>query len=326
MWYHLQLPARRPRPRPPARVPIPGGGGGGGGSSTPTAPMVQNAAWCYPEPSPGRENLRDHVTFATGKGIEISSSVKSVAAKAVRSGRRSGNGSGVECARGALATDHDSQGSLPPLPAAAATGLTSVLTPRGAAGLLMDSGMAREQLTAPPPRRPVCFDPAHLSQRFLQVSADHRSVTCHTNCGRAAQGTAFMAPTFHMGHRYRIAIHVERKPGRMCYFIGVAPRRFDPDAGQAAIRESAYSLETLAASLHAVDRPCMVKGPPTFHEGSVVTMEVDLRNARSTLRFEGLAGGAVREMQLPSAATFGYVGFISLYNRGSTVNIEIEER
>eukprot|EP01047_Picozoa_sp_COSAG01_P068644 COSAG01_NODE_9968_length_2288_cov_39.585199_1_plen_216_part_10 len=116
-----------------------------------------------------------------------------------------------------------------------------------------------------------------------------------------ASFTAFMAPTFHMGHRYRIAIHVERKPGRMCYFIGVAPRRFDPDAGQAAIRESSYSLETLAASLHAVDRPCMVKGPPTFHQGSVVTMEVDLRNARSTLRFEGLASGAVREMQLHTA-------------------------
>ena len=24
---------------------------------------VENAAWCYPDPIPGRENLKDHVTF-----------------------------------------------------------------------------------------------------------------------------------------------------------------------------------------------------------------------------------------------------------------------
>eukprot|EP01052_Picozoa_sp_SAG31_P067036 SAG31_NODE_25823_length_453_cov_0.884181_1_plen_63_part_10 len=29
------------------------------------------AAWCYPEPVHGRENLKDHVTFATGKGISV---------------------------------------------------------------------------------------------------------------------------------------------------------------------------------------------------------------------------------------------------------------
>eukprot|EP01043_Picozoa_sp_COSAG02_P010914 COSAG02_NODE_394_length_23152_cov_13.232204_17_plen_116_part_00 len=46
MWYHLQ-------PRPGAA-------------------RIDNAAWCYPEPTVGRENLRDHVTFATGKGIAIS--------------------------------------------------------------------------------------------------------------------------------------------------------------------------------------------------------------------------------------------------------------
>ena len=36
------------------------------------APIIENAAWCYPEPTAGRENLKDHVTFATGKGIGVS--------------------------------------------------------------------------------------------------------------------------------------------------------------------------------------------------------------------------------------------------------------
>jgi uncharacterized protein (DUF427 family) len=32
---------------------------------------VRDAAWLYPNPIEGRENLRDHVTFATGKGVEV---------------------------------------------------------------------------------------------------------------------------------------------------------------------------------------------------------------------------------------------------------------
>ena len=29
----------------------------------PGAARIDDAAWCYPEPAAGRENLKDHVTF-----------------------------------------------------------------------------------------------------------------------------------------------------------------------------------------------------------------------------------------------------------------------
>ena len=52
------------------------------------------------------------------------------------------------------------------------------------------------------------------------------TVMCHTNCGRPAQGTAFLDPPFEAGRRYRVTIRVDNKPGRMCYFLGV--RHFSP--------------------------------------------------------------------------------------------------
>lgn len=32
---------------------------------------LQRKRRCYPDPNPGRENIKNHVTFATGKGVSI---------------------------------------------------------------------------------------------------------------------------------------------------------------------------------------------------------------------------------------------------------------
>ena len=105
------------------------------------------------------------------------------------------------------------------------------------------------------------FDPAFYSSRFLSLDADRRTVTCHTNCGRAAQGTAFLADPFLPGRRYRFTVRVAAKPGRMCYFIGVAADRFPVDAGQQEIRRRAFALENLCGGLHE-ERPCPARGLP----------------------------------------------------------------
>ena len=35
--------------------------------------VIENAAWCYPEPIKGRENIKNHITFAKGVVIEAAS-------------------------------------------------------------------------------------------------------------------------------------------------------------------------------------------------------------------------------------------------------------
>ncbi|KAJ1483368.1 hypothetical protein T484DRAFT_2021529 [Baffinella frigidus] len=181
---------------------------------------------------------------------------------------------------------------------------------------------------APPPASSLSFlfDPARHSSRFLELANGGSTVGCHTNCGRPAQGTAFIGPPFTPGHRYRLAIRIDSKPGRMCYFLGVAPQRFDVDAGQATIRSAAFSLENLAGSLHSVGKPCAAKAPPLLHAGSTVTMDIDLASTPCTLRFTGLAGGAVKEMSLPRPPVAGYHGFVSLYNRGASFTIVAAEQ
>lgn len=32
---------------------------------------IKDVAWCYPEPLPGREKIKNHITFATNKGVGI---------------------------------------------------------------------------------------------------------------------------------------------------------------------------------------------------------------------------------------------------------------
>jgi hypothetical protein len=132
-----------------------------------------------------------------------------------------------------------------------------------------------------------------------------------------AQGTAFLRPALRRGRRYCFEIQIETKSGRMCYFIGAAPRTFDMEAGQAEIRRRAAALENLHAALHTVGQPCGQKGLPCFHAGSVVSVELDL--ASRTIRFGGLVGGEERVAPLKPAAE--YVIFVSLYNRGAAFRI-----
>ncbi|KAJ1449828.1 hypothetical protein M885DRAFT_534402 [Pelagophyceae sp. CCMP2097] len=162
------------------------------------------------------------------------------------------------------------------------------------------------------------FDAAHHSSKFLELNDGGRTVRCHTNGGRASQGTAFMSSPFLPGRRYQIQIRVDSKPGRMCYFFGVSPALFDVDAGQAGIRGKAFSLENLYASVHAAGRPCTTRSPPCFHAGSTVTMDVDLASQPCSLRFSGLAGGAVQETTLPRVPMRA---FVSLYNRNAAFTI-----
>ena len=281
---------------------------------------IADAAWCYPEPSAGRENLKDHITFATGKGIAISEPP----AAASRAPARGGGGGGAAKRREAKAlpqgggredpagrSDYDSQimRSLhAPMPGSSSVPsvLPSVPSPPAAALAL---GL---------------FDPALLSTKFLELDNGGSTVLCHTNCGRQSQGTAFLnGPPFMPGHRYRLAIRIDSKPGRMCYFIGVSPKPFDLDAGQAAIRTASYSLENLSASLHIVGKPCAAKAPPLFHVGSTITMDVDLTSKPCMLRFSGLAGGAVKETSLPRVPLRG---FVSLYNRLASFTIVSAEQ
>lgn len=174
MWYHLQ--------------------------PTPGAARIENAAWCYPEPTAGRENLRDHVTFATGKGIAIGEpkARPTVAEPLERKGTGGDGGGGRD--------SHDSQE------------LRSRHAP--ASG----SSSAPSMIPAETPLFPVLSSHIHFgehSTRFLELANSDTTVLCHTNCGRPAQGTAFFDPPFLAGHCYRLRIRIDSKPGRMCYFIGV---------------------------------------------------------------------------------------------------------
>ena len=204
MWYHLE----------------PRGGG-----------RITDAAWCYPEPTAGREDLKDHITFATGKGVSVTGPTAVAApAAAARAGggsqRRSKHGpTGGAGGGGDVAADHDSQASRgkPSKPGSTSTSPPAPLATRAA-----DSSFI--------------FDAAACSSK-LSLANGGSTVLCHTNCGRAAQGTCFLARPFVAGRKYRVAVQVDSKPGRMCYFVGVAPKKFGVEEGQAAIRENREGVQ-----------------------------------------------------------------------------------
>jgi hypothetical protein len=142
-------------------------------------------------------------------------------------------------------------------------------------------------------------------------------VTCHTNCGRHAQGTAFLQPELREGHCYRIVVRIDNKPGRMCYFLGIARRVFQHNAGQAAIRKYSYSLENLYDTLHE-EGAGGKRGRPCFHTGSVVTTTVDLIQHRVSFQVDST--GIERSAQLlPSSTTWRF--FVSLYNRKASFTL-----
>jgi len=158
-----------------------------------------------------------------------------------------------------------------------------------------------------------CFSQDNCS-RFLKTSDS--VVTCSTNCGRAAQGTAFLQPQLLQGHRYRIVVRVDQKPGRMCYFFGITRRKFSTDAGQKQIRERSFSLENLYSNLHE-ERSATQRGKPCFHTGSVVTILVDL--VRGTITFSVDSTGIERSAKLPKDSNWQF--FVSLYNRGASFTL-----
>ena len=53
-------------------------------------------------------------------------------------------------------------------------------------------------------------------------------------------------------------------------------------------------------------------------------MELNLAASPPTLRFSGLAGGAVREAVLPAPPAEGFHCFVSLYNRGASFTVAVE--
>jgi hypothetical protein len=232
VWYHLQ--------------------------ARPGAARIDNAAWCDPEPTAGRENLTDHITFATGKGIAISepkarpTSILGTKPKSQLATQR------VQKGGGAGRDSHDSQDMQSQQRCATASGSSSI-----PAEIPLSSGQTSG----------IHF--AEHSTRFLELVNSNTTVLCHTNCGRPAQGTAFFDMPFSTGRRYRLDIRVDSKPGRMCYFIGVrdarqskhaseytmilthahsllrhdvcqvTPHQFGVDVGQTAIRAASCSLENL---------------------------------------------------------------------------------
>ena len=167
------------------------------------------------------------------------------------------------------------------------------------------------------PRR---FDPAGFSQRFLRLE-DPQTVCCHTNCGQSSQGTAFLEPPIRAGERVTLQIRCRQKPGRMRYFVGAAPERFDVDAGQAAIQAASYSLENLKAAPNRPRAPCGGSAPPCFHAGSTVTMTVDLRSAAGTIGWHVESTGVAHSISLDDRAARELHAFVSLYNREAVFEI-----
>ena len=164
------------------------------------------------------------------------------------------------------------------------------------------------------------FDPAAHSTTFLSLDGP-RAVRCHTNAGQGSQGTAFLNPAISQGDHVTLRIFCRNKPGRMRYFIGCAPSRFDLDAGQALLQTTSYSLENLKAAPHAPGRPCTASATPCFHTGSTVIMEVDLRRSPGRLvwtvdstrtEFRVAVDGATRELH----------AFVSLYNREAVFEVQ----
>ena len=167
------------------------------------------AGWCYPEPTPGRENLKDHITFATGKGIAVTARNGIARAGKCTATARPGQLGRLPTAKAAAA-------------AAAAAGPDTRAPPEGAGGnedednaahdsaahLLAKPAALRSSSKSTTSEIPIpCemafgFDPRLLPARYLELLSDRAAhgaaggqpehfyrVSCHTNCQRTSQGT-----------------------------------------------------------------------------------------------------------------------------------------
>ena len=186
---------------------------------------IQDAAWAYPDPIPGRENIRNHLTFATGKGFLVKEHPR---------GGEPHDSAGAKTAKAAAPR------RLRPSIAATGSTAASNLAAEAMNTVCLVNPPAREKDAAKPPCR---FDPEALSTKFLCLDEPQR-VRCHTNAGQGSQGTAFLKPPISRGDSVTLRIFCSNKPGRMRYFIGCAPACFDADAGQAV-------LQTKTVKLHA---------------------------------------------------------------------------
>jgi len=267
---------------------------------------VRDAAWCYPEPVAGREYLKNHVTFAVNKGVSVrcdggcgcGGGGGGSRGGATRRGGGGGGGGGGQTDDGAAR-----RALLEPAP-----------RPRGPP---LDDAAAE---TVPPPSVAAAarffFDAAALSSKFLALDASSASlVHCHTNCGHTSQGTAFLTPPVERGEAAVLRIHCRSKPGRMRYFVGCAEERFSPEAGQAIIQRSGWSLENLKAAPHRPGAPCAASAPPCWHVGSVVTLKVDLRTSPGSIEWEVDTTGVRHVVPLRGQLPTTLHAFVSLYNR-----------
>ncbi len=245
--------------------------------------------------------MKNHITFATGKGILIRESSggrshESVDAKA-----------GKPAARRLKSTTTTTQA-----PQAAKFKDTSVL---GSSSNTSATANARHESADPL----YHFDEVGLSSKFLRLNGP-QIIACHTNASQTSQGTAFLQPPIHVGEAVSLRIRCREKPGRMRYFIGCAPSCFDVDAGQALIQSSSYSLENLKASPNLPGRPCTASAPPCFHTGSEVTLKIDLRRPPGVITWQVDSTG-VRHTVVVDKDNYELHAFVSLYNRGAIFEV-----
>ena len=149
---------------------------------------------------------------------------------------------------------------------------------------------------------------------FLALGSSASTLCCHTNGGQRSQGSAYLSPPIRQGQAATLRIFCRNKAGRMRYFVGCAPHPFSPDAGQAVIQRSSYSLENLKAAPNQPGRPCMASAPPCFHTGSVVTMRVNLTTSPGNISWEVDTTG-VRHRVVLAVPEAELHMFVSLYNR-----------
>lgn len=239
--------------------------------------------------------MRNHVTFATGKGILVKEHGDAIHDSAAPN------------------NPFEARRSRPIAVAGFGTALQAVspskpppTTPLAALPPSLRDGSASEGTL-------LTFDPTRFSSRFLRLETPTR-VACHTNCSQSTQGTAFLTPAIRGGEAVTLRIRCNAKPGRMRYFIGCAPAPFDVDAGQAAVQASGYSLENLKAGPNCPAQPCGGSAPPCFHTGSVVTMWIDLQTSPGSVRWEVDTTGVVHTVRV-DPNTPELLAFVSLYNR-----------
>lgn len=258
------------------------------------------------------------MTFATGKGILVSEQ---------RSCGRSHESVGVKAGkvaaplRSRFTTATNAVQAAAPQPAETDAAATEDVFATDATALATPSGGGETYVAPGEHSSPQQFDPAASSAKFLRLEGP-RTVACHTNAGQASQGTAFLKPPVRAGEAATLRVRCVEKPGRMRYFIGCAPARFDVDAGQAAIQASGYCLENLKAAPHSPGRPCASSAGPCFHTGSEVTLEIDLRSAPGRITWRVDSTGVEHTVAV-DRATRELHAFVSLYNRGALFDVEV---